>query len=50
MAAIFVEAIPSNKFFIFGGAQGDFDEGSTRHKGKLSGEVAVLDINTMTLN
>ncbi|CAG9313552.1 unnamed protein product [Blepharisma stoltei] len=47
MSAIFVEAIPSNKFFIFGGSVGDFDEGSQRNIGKLSNDVFVLDINTM---
>lgn len=47
MSAIFVEAIPSNKFFIFGGSVGDFDEGSQRNTGKLTNDVFVLDISTM---
>ena len=48
MSAIFVEAIPSNKFFIFGGSIGDFDEGSQRNLGKLTNDIFVLDINTMS--
>lgn len=47
MSALFVEAIPSNKFFVFGGSQGEFDEGSQRNLGKISNEMLVLDINSM---
>ena len=45
MSAIFVEAIPSNKFFIFGGS---VDEGAQRNLGKLTNEIFVLDINSMS--
>lgn len=47
MSAIFVEAIPSNKFFVFGGSIGEFEEGSTRNLGQLTNDIFVLDINTM---
>ena len=48
MSAIFVEAIPSNKFFVFGGSIGDFDEGSQRNLGQLTNDIFVLDINSMS--
>ncbi|OMJ82808.1 hypothetical protein SteCoe_16405 [Stentor coeruleus] len=48
MSAIFVEAIPSNKFFVFGGSIGEFDEGSQRNLGKLTNDIFVLDINSMS--
>lgn len=48
MSSIFVEAIPSNKFFIFGGSVGEFDEGAQRNLGKLTSDIIVLDINSMT--
>ena len=47
MSAIFVEAIPSNKFFVFGGSVGEFDEGSSRNLGKITNDIFVLDINSM---
>jgi len=49
-AAIFVEAIPSNKYFIFGGSCAEFEEGQHRHLGEYSSEMLCIDINTMTFS
>lgn len=41
-----VEAIPSWKYFIFGGECGDFPEGGPRHFGHTVNSTCVLDIET----
>lgn len=43
-SAIFVEAIPSCKYFIFGGSTGEFEEGQHRSLGKLSEEIFFFDL------
>lgn len=45
--AIFVEAIPSDKYFIFGGSCADFEEGQHRNLGTYSNEMICLDIETL---
>jgi dynein heavy chain len=45
--AIMVEAIPSWKYFIFGGETGDFPEGGPRHFGHCTNSACFLDIETM---
>lgn len=42
-----VEAIPSWKYFIFGGETGDFQEGGPRHFGTCANTACFLDIETM---
>ena len=44
---IMVEAIPSWKYFIFGGETGDFPEGGPRNFGAFTNSACVLDIETM---
>lgn len=44
MTAIMVPALPTWKFFIFGGSQGYFDEGADRNFGSFSDETLFLDI------
>jgi hypothetical protein len=46
-SAIMVEAIPSCKYFIFGGESGDFPEGGPRHFGHCVNSACYLDIETM---
>lgn len=46
--AVMVEAIPSWKYFIFGGEQGDFPEGGPRKFGTFVNSSCVLDIDTMS--
>jgi len=43
-----VEAIPSWKYFVFGGEQGDFPEGGPRKFGAFVNSSSVLDIDTLT--
>jgi dynein heavy chain len=45
-SSIMVEAIPSWKYFIFGGEVGDFPEGGPRHFGTFCNSSCVLDIET----
>lgn len=40
-----VKAIPSWKYFIFGGSIGNFEEGGNRTTSKMSDECFVLDLN-----
>lgn len=40
-----VKAIPSNKFFVFGGSYGNFEEGGNRTSSKMSNDTYVLDMN-----
>jgi dynein heavy chain len=42
-----VEAIPSWKYFIFGGESGDFPEGGPRNFGSCTNSASFLDIETM---
>lgn len=42
-----VEAIPSWKYFIFGGETGDFQEGGPRNFGSYVNSACFLDIETM---
>jgi len=49
-SACMVEAIPSWKYFIFGGECGDFPEGGPRHFGAFVSSGCVLDIDTMSWN
>lgn len=42
-----VEAIPSWKYFIFGGETGDFPEGGPRNFGNCVNTACYLDIETM---
>ena len=42
-----VEAIPSWKYFIFGGEAGEFPEGGPRHFGQCVNSACFLDIETM---
>lgn len=44
-SGILVKAIPSNKFFVFGGSTGNFEEGGNRTSSKMSDETYVLDMN-----
>ena len=46
-AGIMVEAIPSWKYFVFGGSQGDFPENGPRNFGTFANESAFLDVATM---
>jgi dynein heavy chain len=46
-SAIMVEAIPSWKYFIFGGESGDFPEGGPRNFGNCVNSSCYLDIETM---
>ena len=46
-SGVMVFAIPSWKYFIFGGSVGTFDEGTPRTLGKLTDDLHVLDIETM---
>ena len=50
MSAVYVEAIPSDKFFIFGGSVGEFDEGAQRNLGTMTNEIFVLDKNSMKIH
>lgn len=36
-----VKAIPSNKFFIFGGSYGNFEEGGNRTGSKISNDMYI---------
>jgi dynein heavy chain len=45
--AIMVEAIPSWKYFIFGGETGEFPEGGPRHFGNFTNSACYLDVETM---
>jgi dynein heavy chain len=47
-SACMVEAIPSWKYFIFGGEQGDFPEGGPRRFGTFVNSSSVLDIDSMS--
>lgn len=42
-----VKAIPSWKYFIFGGSSGNFEEGGNRTMSKMGDDTYVLDINSM---
>ena len=42
-----VEAIPSWKYFIFGGETGEFPEGGPRNFGQFTNSAAFLDIDTL---
>lgn len=42
-----VPAIPSWKYFIFGGSIGNFEEGGNRTVSQLSDSSYVLDIKSM---
>jgi len=46
-SAIMVEAIPSWKYFIFGGETGDFPDGGPRRFGHCVNTACYLDIETM---
>ena len=46
-SAIMVEAIPSWKYFIFGGETGEFPEGGPRNFGTCVNTACYLDIETM---
>jgi len=43
-SAICVPAIPSWKYFVFGGSIGNFEEGGNRTTSKMTDEAYVLDI------
>jgi dynein heavy chain len=45
-SSLLVEAIPSWKFFIFGGESSKFNEGDPRSFGEVVNSVAVLDLQT----
>jgi dynein heavy chain len=45
-SGILVNAIPSKKYFIFGGEQGDFPEGGPRHFGVATNSSCYLDLET----
>lgn len=47
-SAVMVEAIPSWKYFIFGGEKGDFPEGGPRRFGTFINSSCVLDIDSMS--
>lgn len=47
-ASMMVEAIPSWKYFVFGGEAGDFPEGGPRHFGEFVNTACYLDIETMS--
>lgn len=44
-ASIMVEAIPSWKYFIFGGESADFNEGAARHFGHYVNSTCFLDMD-----
>jgi len=44
---IMVEAIPSWKYFIFGGETGEFPEGGPRNFGQFTNSACFLDIDTL---
>ena len=46
-SGIMVEAIPSWKYFIFGGEVGEFPEGGPRNFGNFTNSACYLDIETM---
>jgi dynein heavy chain len=46
-SAIMIYAIPSWKYFIFGGESGEFPEGGPRNFGKCTNSACYLDIETM---
>ena len=46
-SGIMVEAIPSWKYFVFGGSQGEFPENGPRNFGAYSSESAFLDVSSM---
>jgi dynein heavy chain len=46
--SVMVEAIPSWKYFIFGGECGSFPEGGARKFGTFTNTSCVLDIDTMS--
>jgi len=46
-SAMMVEAIPSWKYFVFGGESGEFPEGGPRHFGHCVNSACYLDIETM---
>ena len=48
--AIMVSAIPSWKYFIFGGQTGNFEEGGNRTVSTLSDMSYVLDMKSMKWN
>ncbi len=43
-----VAAIPSWKYFVFGGSTGNFEEGGNRTLSKLSDDSYVLDMKSKT--
>lgn len=45
-SGILVHAIPSKKYFIFGGEIGDFPEGGPRHFGVCSNATCYLDLDS----
>ena len=45
--AVMVKAIPSCKYFIFGGESSDFPEGGPRNFGHCVNSTCYLDIETM---
>lgn len=46
-----VKAIPSNKFFVFGGSYGNFEEGGNRTSSKMSNDTyQYLLINLILIN
>ena len=47
-SAVMVEAIPSWKYFVFGGEQGDFPEGGPRRFGTFVNSSCVLDIDSLS--
>ena len=46
--AVMVEAIPSWKYYVFGGEIGDFPDGGQRRFGNTVNSSCVLDIDTMS--
>jgi dynein heavy chain len=44
---IMVHAIPSSKYFIFGGSVGNFEEGGNRTVSSMSDASYVLDMKSM---
>jgi dynein heavy chain len=46
-SCVLVEAIPTWKFFIFGGEQAEYNEGSARSFGQYVNTSAYLDLGTM---
>lgn len=47
MSSYLVEAIPTWKFFIFGGEQAEYTEGTARAFGQYVNTSAILDLGTM---